>query len=97
METEITQKWEYLSQLMNAQADKHQEYLSGRFPGVKIAKYSPLALVAELNELGEQGWELVHMEPVAGSGRNADIYFLGGQSGSHSNVYFCVFKRPKHS
>jgi hypothetical protein len=49
-----------------------------------------------LNKLGEDGWELVHMEPVSAVGSNGDVGFQHGGSASFttwSNVYFCVFKR----
>ena len=34
------------------------------------------------------------MEPVAGSGDNADIWWQGGAVPTYSHTYFCVFKRP---
>lgn len=87
------QTWEYFSQLMHAEITKeNRAYLEGRFGSV--AKFSPRTLIPELNELGKQGWELVHMEPVAGSGSNSDIWWIGGHVPSYSHTYFCVFKRP---
>jgi len=47
----------------------------------------------ELNKLGEEGWELVHMEPVAKVGNKGDV--LIGPNYRWSNIYFCVFKRRK--
>lgn len=50
-------------------------------------------MMPELDKLGEEGWELIHMEPVARVGGKGDILFPAGPH--WTNRYFCVFKRLK--
>jgi hypothetical protein len=90
------QKWEYLTTFLRADATtvRSSEYLEKGWPKRQTAKYAPEALIPALNDFGENGWELVHMEPVAGVGKNADVYFTGAAY-QWSNAYFCVFKRRK--
>ena len=90
-----TESWEYLTKFVRA---------STKSPGVldflkryrpdwkKIPEHTPEAMMPELDALGAQGWELVHMEPVGRVGKKADILFGGGD---WSSTYFCVFKRRK--
>jgi hypothetical protein len=47
-------------------------------------------MIPQLNKLGKEGWELVHMEPVPRVGGKEDVQF---DQYSWSNTYFCVFKR----
>lgn len=88
-------QWEYLPTYIeaNAKSKEIREFLKARMPDTKKPpRYMAEAMMPELNELGRQGWELVHMEPVAAVGGKGDVLFDGG--GRHwSNVYFCVFKR----
>lgn len=91
------QRWEYLTRFMYANIENKyaQEYLRIRKPDLEFAKYSPETMIPELNELGELGWELVHMEPVGAVGKNEDVGFVAGEAIPRwSNSYFCVFKRP---
>ena len=50
-------------------------------------------MIPELNTLGEQGWELVHMQPLERVGKTGDVRM--GDGGNWTNVYFCVFKRRR--
>jgi hypothetical protein len=52
-------------------------------------------MIPQLDSLGEQGWELVHMQP-AFVGSKADV-LVADSSGTRTwtSAYFCVFKRPK--
>ncbi len=91
------QKWEYMTLFVTADIDNENagEFLKQRWPGwTKPPRYTPQTMIPFLNELGEQGWEIVHMEPVADVGNNADVYFNGEYS-RYSHTYFCVMKRPK--
>lgn len=91
-------QWEYLPIHIKAEAKSKEikEFLKTQMPDVKrFPKHLPQAMMPELNELGAQGWELVHMEPIPDVGRKADVYFNGGDS-NWSSVYFCVFKRRKN-
>ena len=90
-------QWEYLTTFIeaNAQPKEKREFLRLRFPDRKRhPRYTPESMMPELDKLGAEGWELVHMEPVAQVGGKGDILFKG--SGSHwGHSYFCVFKRLK--
>ena len=88
------EQWEYLTTFVEANANTKEtkEFIKQRFDVKKPARYAPEAMIPELNKLGEQGWELFHMEPVAGVGNKGDVRF---DNGYWSNTYFCVFKRRK--
>jgi len=92
------EQWEYHTEIIRAHIDNPgvREALSRRWPTFKPSKFSPETMVPHLDQWGAEGWELVHMEPVAGTGSNMDIHFTG-QAPSYSNEYFCVFKRRKHA
>ena len=90
-------QWDYLTTFLTADARQEEAFLlqmkswkSG------IPAYTPEALIPRLNSLGDDGWELVHMEPVK-VGDNADVLVADGGSGTRqwASSYFCVFKRPK--
>ena len=90
------EKWEYLTTFLRADAAavRSSEYAKKGLLDPPAARYAPETLIPALDDLGESGWELVHMEPVAGVGKNADVYFTGAAY-QWSNAYFCVFKRRK--
>ncbi|MBL8120112.1 MAG: hypothetical protein J0L63_01905 [Anaerolineae bacterium] len=90
------ERWEYLTKFIKA--DIKNEGVSSFFrqyrPNWKNPPpYTPEAMMPELDDLGNQGWELIHMEPVARVGKKGDVLFQGGAE--WSNSYFCVFKRRK--
>jgi hypothetical protein len=88
------EKWEYITTFFEAKAtDKEiKAYIQQEFEVKKPPRYAPESMIPALNELGEQGWEVIHMEPVAGVGGKRDVRF---DSGRWSNMYFCVLKRRK--
>jgi hypothetical protein len=91
------EKWEYLTRFVQADIKNPgvKEFFQQYRPNWKNPpQYTPETMMPELDELGNQGWELVHMEPVARAGKKGDVLFTGG-SGEWSNTYFCVFKRRK--
>lgn len=90
------EQWEYLPTYLQAEARKKdiQEYLKRRFDlKRRPPRYMVESLMPELDRLGAEGWELVHMEPVAQVGSRGNVLF--GVRYRWSNVYFCVFKRRK--
>jgi hypothetical protein len=91
-----SEKWEYMTRIFYADIDNQgvKDYLRQTFPNWKNPpKYTPSAMVPDLNSCGEKGWELVHIQPVFVGG-NADI--MGAVTGAgFTNAYFCVFKRRK--
>lgn len=87
------EQWEYLTTFLEANAkDKDvQQYIQQTFDK-KAKRHSPESMIPRLNQLGTQGWELIHMEPVPRVGGKEDVQF---DHSSWSNVYFCVFKPPQ--
>lgn len=86
------EKWEYMTRFFEAAAkdDDTKAFIETRFQK-KPRKHSPESMIPQLNELGEQGWEVVHMEPVPKVGRKEDVGF----DHNWSSTYFCVLKRRK--
>ena len=70
------EQWEYLPTYLEAQAKSKdiKAFLKEQMPErKKFPRYMAQAMIPELNELGAQGWELVHMEPVPGLGNKGDV------------------------
>jgi hypothetical protein len=94
MERTVTERWEYRTEIVWADAEDPQAkaQLGSAWPDGRAPKYSPMALVPELNAHGAQGWELVHMEPVY-LGKHHDVLLDGDLSNKWTHAYFCAFKR----
>lgn len=88
------EKWEYQTRFFEARAKGRdvKSFIKEEFDK-RPKRYSPEAMIPELNELGEEGWEIIHMEPVARVGGKEDVLFDDGYR--WSNTYFCVLKRRK--
>ncbi len=88
------EKWEYMTRFFEARANKKEirTFIKEEFDK-KPRAFSPEAMIPELNKLGDEGWEIIHMEPVARVGGKEDVLFDGDYR--WSNVYFCVLKRRK--
>jgi len=95
------EKWEYWTGFLWAHIENEgaKELIKKSWPNWKNPpKYAPQTMIPQLNNFGEAGWELVHMEPVRRVGQNYDVYFSSGGGLAEinwSNAYFCVFKRRK--
>jgi hypothetical protein len=91
------QEWEYLTTFIQADA-KQEEHFLHEYKDWKgdIPQHAPESLMPRLDHLGQQGWELVSMQPVY-VGQKQDILMQDAGSGSRSwtSTYFCVFKRAK--
>lgn len=90
-------QWEYLTLFLEADAEREADILMEmRDWKSGIPNYAPEALIPRLNALGEQGWELVHMQP-ARVGSKSDVLMFDSASGTRvwTSTYFAVFKRPK--
>jgi len=87
------EQWEYLTLFLEARVqDKDmRQYIETRF-NKKPKKFSPESMIPRLNQLGEQGWEMIHIEAVGRVGRQENVQ---DDPYAWSNTYFCVFKRPK--
>jgi hypothetical protein len=87
-------QWEYHLGYITTETRLEQAFLQENFPGKRLPRYAVQAALPELNALGEQGWELVQMQPVS-LGENGDVLVAGGDMRKWTNTYFCVFKRRK--
>lgn len=86
-------QWEYYTTLMKAEAQYELQFLETlRDWKEGIPQFTPEALIPRLNAMGEDGWELVQMQPVV-VGTKADVMITA--AGTWTNTYFCVFKREK--
>jgi hypothetical protein len=90
------QRWEYLTIFVEADAQREEDFLRERWDWkAGIPPYIPQSMIPQLDSLGDQGWELVHMQPVR-AGNNGDVLIADTSSGRvWTGTYFCVFKRPK--
>lgn len=90
------QHWEYYTTFLQAEARYETEFLEGlRDWKEGIPEHTPEALIPRLNALGELGWEIVQMQPVA-IGNKADIVVnTNNNMRGWTYTYFCVFKRPR--
>ena len=97
-ENHMTQeKWEYFTQFVWADATSKdvKEYLKNRWPNFKPDAHAPEAMIPSLNNMGQNGWELVSMQPVF-VGKNSDVILPEAGSGLNTlwtHIYFCAFKR----
>lgn len=90
------QKWEYMTVFVKAEAALVRDFLEEGWDWKEgIPRNTPESMIPRLDALGEQAWELVHMQPVF-AGNNADVLVTDGGSGRSgwTSTYFCVFKRP---
>lgn len=87
------ERWEYQTRFFVASTKEREirEFIKEEFHK-KARRHSPEAMIPELNQLGDQGWEVIHMEPVARVGGKEDVMVADD---SWSATYFCVLKRRK--
>jgi hypothetical protein len=94
------QQWEYFTTFLWADLNTHKNDFVAMFPDAEQPPlYDPRTMIPELDSLGKQGWELVHMEPII-VGKNLDVCIGSTEQTSvrpWTNAYFCVFKRPQPS
>ena len=92
----MRQRWEYLTTFIEADARREEDFLRQMRDWKEgMPPYAVEAVMPRMNALGEQGWELVHMQPVQVGGKG-DVLIQDSGSGVRvwSAHYFCVFKRP---
>ncbi len=90
------EQWEYHTRFVEANATAQNDYLSQKYPGQKMPKFAVEAVLPELNQFGEQGWELIYMEPL-NVGNHGDVGIGNSSVTVWTHTYFCVFKRRKRS
>jgi hypothetical protein len=91
--------WEHLIAYLEADAQKQRTFLQQRWPGKQFPVSAAEALMPLLDGYGQEGWELVSMQPVI-VGENGDILIndrRDGWTGRWTSTYLCAFKRPKRS
>jgi hypothetical protein len=90
------QKWQYMSVFVKAESAQVMDFLQEGWDWkAGVPRNTPESMIPRLDAFGEQGWELVHMQPVF-AGNNADVLIQeGGGMARWSSTYFCVFKRPE--
>ncbi len=88
--SQVTDKWEYRSMYLFAELDKDTAKRT------RQQRFSPTMLEPKLNRLGEEGWELMHIEPVYIDNEGYSVaHSFGGVGNYLANQYLCVFKRRK--
>ena len=90
----MTHTWEYLTTTLSTEG--RTVPVSDQIPPGPHPKYSVYALMPQLNEFGQQGWELVSLEPVQ-EGRNGDLRYCDAAGGQWTYTYLAAFKRPTGS
>ncbi len=84
--------WEHLVVYLEADAQQQMLILQHKWPGQTFPPYAAQALMPLLDFFGQQGWELVSIQPVIVED-NGDV-MVHGSYGRGTHVYLCVFKRP---
>lgn len=92
-------RWEYLTRVfvLNKEDEVVIDYVMREYPDrdwKELPKFDILALEAWLNKCGEEGWELMSLEPVDSLGKNGDLGFVYTEINTWRSKYLCVFKRP---
>jgi len=89
------QKWQYMTVFVKAEAEYVMDYLQEKWDWKSgVPRNTPESMIPRLDALGEDGWELIHMQPVI-AGKNADVLLHDPSNLRWTGTYFCVFKRPK--
>ena len=86
--------WEHYFELIEADPRRNMEFVQQFYSEGSVPKYAMQAILPRLNHLGEQGWELVQIQPVD-VGKNGDVLIDGAMSEHWTRTYLCVFKRSR--
>ncbi len=86
----ITEKWEYLSAVLGAEIEDPDERK-------QWGRHHPKGLTSAFNRYGEQGWEIIHIEPVILGGPDNEVTLFAPSvwGASDTHYYLVVFKRRK--
>lgn len=84
--------WEHYLELFEADAKQQPEFIQQFYPSDSVPRYALQSILPRLNQLGEQGWEIVQIQPVM-LGKNGDVLINGAMSEKWTRTYLCVFKR----
>lgn len=85
------ERWQYKTAVLAADIsnDGAQATIGDLFPGRQPPKHTPETLMPLLNEFGEDGWELVSLEPIV------MVEDHRVTTSGRTNLYLAVFKRRK--
>lgn len=85
------ERWEYKTTVLAADINREdvQATVADLFRGRRPPKPLPELLIPSLNAFGEEGWELVSLEPVAVADDDP------AAPGARPALYLAVFKRRK--
>ena len=84
--------WEHYLELIEADAQQQADFVQSFYPPGSVPLYALQSILPRLNHLGEQGWELVQIQPVM-VGKNGDVLIDGAMSEKWTRTYLCVFKK----
>jgi hypothetical protein len=88
----MIERWEYTMAVLNSETEPYLQYFQQRWPQMQLSYNSPFALLPQLEVYGQQGWELVAVQPVI-LGNNGEV-LISAQVGVHrATQYLCTFKR----
>jgi|SRR5579859_1841852 len=88
----VIDRWEHMMVVLDSPAEPHRQFLQQRWPTFTFPAYTPFALLPQLDMLGQQGWELVSLQPVV-IGQSGDVLIAGGDLRQWTTKYLCTFKR----
>ncbi len=90
-----TEKWEYFCNVYEADISNPgvQEYIKQKIPNWKCPTHWPITLNPYLNKLGEEGWELLQIEPVFMKENGLVERTTRSLFDETTNRYLCTFKR----
>jgi len=74
-------RWEYRTTVFYAKAHEPETkaYLQSQWPAWDPPRCAPQALIPKLNDYGDNGWELMHIQPVY-LDDDANVLIHGGPS-----------------
>lgn len=94
-------KWEYRTIVLSANTNVKGvgEYLNRVYPNWQnVPQHHIKTIEAQLDDWGQNGWELMHIESVNEVGDKGDLRFTYSQNAWGEDVwrkhFLCVFKRP---
>ncbi|HEX6779553.1 MAG TPA: hypothetical protein VF099_15195 [Ktedonobacterales bacterium] len=90
-------RWEHLIVRLSSATAPHQQFLSQHLPSLVYSYAAPEALIPQLDYYGDQGWELVAIQPVMISQNGEATVAGGGHLPIKTSDYLCTFKRLRQN
>jgi hypothetical protein len=89
------EQWEHYVEFVTADSQYDPPFVQQFYPQGRAPVYAIQSILPRLNYLGEQGWQLVNIQPVR-LGGNGDVMMESGGSREWNNAYLCAFKRRRN-